>query len=168
MKVHHSHPHAHLKTGVKSHICLVYIWQYIQEEMHYVLLCLVLVMLTVLRESTLYVYKIVYMVASLAWASCQIRKIAGAHAPGMPGTFSPFTAGKRSRHASRHVRHARAVMHVGIVNKPFLLKSAVGENVPGIPGACATCNFKYLVRGPLGQPYAGNVTLKNMGRIDRE
>ena len=25
----------------------------------------------------------------LAWASCQIRKIAGAHAPGMPGTFSP-------------------------------------------------------------------------------
>ena len=24
-----------------------------------------------------------------------------------------------------------------------------GENVPGIPGACATCNFAYLVRGPL-------------------
>ena len=23
------------------------------------------------------------------WASCQIRKIAGAHAPGMSGTFSP-------------------------------------------------------------------------------
>ena len=23
------------------------------------------------------------------WASCQIRKIAGAHAPGMLGTFSP-------------------------------------------------------------------------------
>ena len=23
------------------------------------------------------------------WASCQIQKIAGAHAPGMPGTFSP-------------------------------------------------------------------------------
>ena len=23
-----------------------------------------------------------------------------------------------------------------------------GENVPGIPGACATCNFLYLVRGP--------------------
>ena len=26
---------------------------------------------------------------NLPWASCQIRKIAGAHAPGMPGTFSP-------------------------------------------------------------------------------
>ena len=28
----------------------------------------------------------------------------------------PVTAGKRSRHASRHVRHARAVMHAGIEN----------------------------------------------------
>ena len=48
-------------------------------------------------------------------------KLRAVHAPGMPGTFSPSptsrqTAGKRSWHASRHVRHARAVMHVGIVN----------------------------------------------------
>ena len=39
----------------------------------------------------------------------------------MPGTFSPpptskETAGQRSRHASRHVRDACAVMHVGIAN----------------------------------------------------
>ena len=44
-----------------------------------------------------------------------------AHAPGMPGTFSSpptskETASLRSRHASRRVRHARAVMHVGIAN----------------------------------------------------
>ena len=44
-----------------------------------------------------------------------------AHALGMPGTFCPppnwtETANKRSRHASRLVRHARAVMHVGIAN----------------------------------------------------
>ena len=43
------------------------------------------------------------------------------HAQGIPRRFSPptaskETAGKRSRHASRHVRHARAVMHVGIAN----------------------------------------------------
>ena len=43
------------------------------------------------------------------------------HATGMPETFSPpptskETASQRSRHASRHVRHARAVMHVGIAN----------------------------------------------------
>ena len=39
----------------------------------------------------------------------------------MPGTFSPQPtwkeyASSRSRHASRHVRHVRAVMHVGIAN----------------------------------------------------
>ena len=42
-----------------------------------------------------------------------------AHASGMPGTFSlPPTSNEttswRPRHASRHVRHARAVMHVGL------------------------------------------------------
>ena len=46
-------------------------------------------------------------------------KLRVAHAPGIPGTFSPpliskETASYRSRHASRHVRHARAVVHVGI------------------------------------------------------
>ena len=38
---------------------------------------------------------------------------------GMPGTFSPPPTSKgtaSSRHASRHVCHARAVMHVGIAN----------------------------------------------------
>ena len=28
----------------------------------------------------------------------------------------PATAGRRHRHASRHVRHARVVMHAGIAN----------------------------------------------------
>ena len=44
-----------------------------------------------------------------------------AHAPGMPGTFFPppnlkETVSYRSRYASRHVRDARAVMHVGFAN----------------------------------------------------
>ena len=44
-----------------------------------------------------------------------------AHAPGRPGTFFPppnskETTRSRSRHASRHVRHARVVMHAGIAN----------------------------------------------------
>ena len=48
-------------------------------------------------------------------------KLLVAHAPGMPGTFSPpptskETASQRSRHASRHVRPARAVMHVRIAD----------------------------------------------------
>ena len=33
-----------------------------------------------------------------------------------PPPTSKETASERSRHASRHVRHARAVMHVGIAN----------------------------------------------------
>ena len=48
-------------------------------------------------------------------------KLRVVHAPGMPGTFSPpttstETASKRFRHASRHVRDACAVIHVGIAN----------------------------------------------------
>ena len=35
----------------------------------------------------------------------------------------------------RGVRHVRAVMHVGIVTR------GGGENIPVIPGACATPNF---------------------------
>ena len=41
------------------------------------------------------------------WASCQIRKIAGGACAENVGNVSPATAGKRSRHASRHVRDAR-------------------------------------------------------------
>ena len=53
------------------------------------------------------------------------------------------TASKRSRHASRHVRHARAVLHVGIPN-PILEKLHHGPiaryaklrvaHAPGMPG----------------------------------
>ena len=68
------------------------------------------------------------------------------HAMAMPGTFSPpppskETARSRSRDASRYMRHARVVMHVGIANPQWR------GNVPGIPGACATRNFTYLARG---------------------
>ena len=69
------------------------------------------------------------------------KQYCGCVCAGNAGNAFPVTAGKRSRHASRHVRHARAVMHDGIAN------------VPGIPGACATCNFTYLVRGPWRRIY---------------
>ena len=48
----------------------------------------------------------------------QIRTIAGCACAGnvSPPPTSKETASWRSRHASRHVRHARAVMHVGIAN----------------------------------------------------
>ena len=52
-----------------------------------------------------------------------------------------------SYHITR--RDARAVMLAGVANWWFTLKSTGGENVSGIPGACATRNFTSLVRGPL-------------------
>ena len=51
-----------------------------------------------------------------------------AHAPHFPAT-----AGYQSRHASRHVRHARAVIHVGMVNQWFPLKSLLGKTFPVFP-----------------------------------
>ena len=73
-------------------------------------------------------------------------KLRVAHAPEMPGTFSPpptskETASLRFRHALWHVRHARAVMYVGIANPQWR------ENVPGIPGTCTIRNITYLVKG---------------------
>ena len=83
-----------------------------------------------------------------SWASCQIRKIAGAHALGMPGTFSPTPEA-----SDPDMHHGTCVTHVpwcmpGSLTNP--LYSATRKNVPGIPGACATRrgNVTYLVRGP--------------------
>ena len=56
--------------------------------------------------------------AMYLWASYQIRKIAGCACAGnvFPATDFNETASYQPRHAKRHVRHARAVMHVGIAN----------------------------------------------------
>ena len=52
------------------------------------------------------------------WTSHQMHKIAGCACAGNAGNvnFPKEPAGKRSRHGSRHVRHVRAVMHIGIAN----------------------------------------------------
>ena len=46
------------------------------------------------------------------------------------------------------MHHGMCVTHVPWCMSGSLTRSG-GENVPGIPGACATCNVTYLVRGPL-------------------
>ena len=53
---------------------------------------------------------------ALPWVSYQIHKIAGCECVGNAGNVFPATMGQRSRHALRHVRDARAVMHAGIAN----------------------------------------------------
>ena len=71
-----------------------------------------------------------------------------AHAPGMPRTFSPTPISKEitnkwSRHASRHVRHARAVMHAGIANPRWR-----GKRSRHYTGAWTTRSLTYLAWGP--------------------
>ena len=70
-----------------------------------------------------------------------------AHAPGMTGTFSP-----PPRVSDPDMHHSTSVTHVpwcmsGSLTGGFLWMYG-WENVPGIPGACATRNFTCLVRGP--------------------
>ena len=51
------------------------------------------------------------------------------------------------------MRHARAVMHVGVAQP-----SGIGENVPGFPVAYmrANRNFTYLIRGPWAYAWSKN------------
>ena len=60
----------------------------------------------------------------------------------------PTTAGKQSRHALRHVRDARAVMHAGIANLQFPLKSVSGKTFPALPVHALPAILLNLVRGP--------------------
>ena len=57
------------------------------------------------------------------------------------------------RVSDRDMHHGTCVTHMPwcmpeSLTSGIFWKSAVGENVPGIPGACTTRNFTYLVRGP--------------------
>ena len=67
-----------------------------------------------------------------------------AHAPGMPGTFSTPPTNKPLAVSDPGMHHGTCVTHV-----PWCMSGSLargdGEN---FPGACATRNFTYLVRGP--------------------
>ena len=53
------------------------------------------------------------------------------------------------------MHHGTCVTHVPWCMSRSLTRDG-GENVPGIPGACATRNFTYLARGPLACLETGN------------
>ena len=66
----------------------------------------------------------------------------------MSGTFSP-----PPRVSDPDMHHGTCITHVswcmpGSLTSGFLWNRRWGRNVPGIPGACATRKFTYLVRGP--------------------
>ena len=84
-----------------------------------------------------------------AWASYQVRKIAGCAFAGIAGNDFPRHRRQGKQPVSDPgMHHGTCVNHV-----PWCMSGSLtsggGENVPGIPGACATRNFTYLVRGPL-------------------
>ena len=69
----------------------------------------------------------------LVWAFYQIRKIAGAHAPGMPGTFSP-----PPRVSDPDMRHGTCVTHVpwcmpASLTSGFLWSGPRGKTFPAFP-----------------------------------
>ena len=68
-----------------------------------------------------------------AWASCQIRKIAGAHAPGMPETFSPSP-----QVSDPDMHHGTCVTHVpwcmpGSLTSGFLWNWRRRKTFPAFP-----------------------------------
>ena len=82
------------------------------------------------------------------WASYQIRKIAGCACAGNAGNVFPAADFQGNRLVSfPDMHHGTCVTHV-----PWLISESLtyvgGENVPGIPGACANHNFAYLAWGP--------------------
>ena len=71
--------------------------------------------------------------SSGSWASCQISKIAGAHAPGMPGTFPP-----PPQVSDSDMHHGTCVTHVpwcmpGSLTRGFLWIRRRGKSFPAFP-----------------------------------
>ena len=66
------------------------------------------------------------------WKNCRLHMRRECRERFPPPSISKETDSLRSRHASRHVRDAGAVMHVGIYYPRWRGKR------PGIPGACAS------------------------------
>ena len=78
-----------------------------------------------------------YMLQNGSWASYQIRKIAGCACAGNAGNVFPRRRFQRKPIVSdRGMHHGTCVTHV-----PWCMSGSLtcgdGENVPGIPGACA-------------------------------
>ena len=77
------------------------------------------------------------------WASYQIRKITCCACTWNAGSICPAIDFK----GNRWLAIPACATHLPWCMSGSLTRGS-GENVPGIPGACATLNFPYLVRGP--------------------
>ena len=82
------------------------------------------------------------------WVSYQIRKIGVCACAGNAGNIFPSHRG--SANPTCITARAWCTCHDACRNRKLAIcfEVGVGGNVPSIPGACATRNFTYLVRGP--------------------
>ena len=93
-------------------------------------------------------YSVTFTFDLFTWASYQIRKIAGCVCAGNAGNvFSRHQLQMKLLVSDPDMHHGTCVTHVQWCMSGSLTHGG-GENVPGIPGACATHNFTYLARGP--------------------
>ena len=70
-------------------------------------------------------------------------KLRLAHEPGMPGRFPRHWLQRKPLVNDPGMHHGKCATHVPWC-MPGLLTRCGGENVPGIPGICATRNFTYI------------------------
>ena len=74
-------------------------------------------------------------------------KLRVTHAPGILGMFPRHRLQRKPLVNDPGMHHGTCLTHVPWCMSESLTRSGE-ENVPGIPGACTTCNFTYLARGP--------------------
>ena len=78
--------------------------------------------------------------------------------------FSPPPTSKKPLVSDPGMLHGTCVTHV-----PWCMSGSLaprgGENVPSIPGACATRNFTYLARGPLNGVLCPNTWRRQNGSL---
>ena len=95
-----------------------------------------------------WIVRLVQAMYNNAWASYQICKIVCCACAGNAGNVFPHRRLQRKPLVSDpDIHHGTCVTHVPWCMSGSLTRGG-GENVPGIPGACATQNFTYLARGP--------------------
>ena len=74
-------------------------------------------------------------------------KLRDADGPGMAGKFPLHRLQMKQLVSYLGMHHCTCVTHVPWCMSGYLTRGC-RENVPGIPGACATRHFTYLARGP--------------------
>ena len=95
----------------------------------------------------------------LVWASCQIRKNTGCACAGNAGNVFPRRQFQRKLlYSDPGMHHGTCVTHV-----PWCMSGSLtcgdGENVPGIPGACATAILRIWqeAHGTVDKPLPGSI-----------